>query len=267
MNRAVALLAVLLTAGPPARQRPDVLLATTTSTRDAGLLDSLLPLFEAKTGYKVRVVAVGSGQALEMGRRGDADVVLTHAPDAEHALMDSGYFINRRLVMHNDFLIVGPAADPARVRGNRSAMDALRRIAEQRALFVSRGDRSGTHLLEQKLWKPQGRWYIESGQGMAATLQMADQKHAYTLTDRATYLAWRDRLQLVPLVEGDTLLYNVYHVMEVNPLRVPGVNSAGARAFADFLVSPEAQALIARFGTTRFGQPLFIPDAGKPDRW
>jgi tungstate transport system substrate-binding protein len=250
-----------------APQKPDILLATTTSTRDAGLLDSLLPLFEARTGYKVRVVAVGSGQALEMGRRGDADVVLTHAPDAERALMDSGFFINRRLVMHNDFLIVGPAADPAGVRGSTDARKALSRIATAQGPFVSRGDQSGTHMLEQKLWTPRGRWYIESGQGMAATLQMADQKHAYTLTDRATYLAWRDRLQLVPLVEGDTLLYNVYHVMEVNPLRIPGVNSAGARAFADFLVSPTAQAIIAEFGTTRFGQSLFVPDAGKADRW
>jgi tungstate transport system substrate-binding protein len=172
--------------------------------------------------------------------------------------MDSGYFINRRLVMHNDFLIVGPAEDPARVRGSTNATDALRRIANTQGPFVSRGDRSGTHMLEQKLWKPRGRWYIESGQGMAATLQMADQKHAYTLTDRATYLAWRDRLQLVPLVEGDTLLFNVYHVMEARQ------GGAGARALAEFLVSPEAQAVIGRFGTTRFGRPLFIPDAVQP---
>jgi len=251
---------------PP--QQPEILLATTTSTRDAGLLDSLLPLFETRTGYKVKVVAVGSGQALEMGRRGDADVVLTHAPDAERALVDSGYFIRRRLVMHNDFLIVGPATDPAGVRGNPSAVAALRRIAILQAPFVSRGDRSGTHIQERKLWKlggvsrpPRVEWYIESGQGMAATLQMADQKHAYTLSDRATYLAWRKRLQLVPLVEGDTLLYNVYHVMEARGAR------EGAQALADFFVSPEAQALIARFGTARYGQALFIPDAGKPDRW
>jgi len=251
-----------------APQRPEILLATTTSTRDAGLLDSLLPLFESKSGYKVKVVAVGSGQALEMGRRGDADVVLTHAPEAERALADSGYFVRRQLVMHNDFLLVGAAADPAGVRGYGSAVAALRRIADKSAPFVSRGDRSGTHMLEQKLWKPagvspppHGEWYIESGQGMAATLQMADQKRAYTLTDRATYLAWREKLQLVPLVEGDTLLYNVYHVMEARGAR------EGARALADFLISPEAQALIARFGTARFGQPLFIPDAGKLDRW
>ena len=274
MNRAAALLAVLLTAGSPAPQRPDILLATTTSTRDTGLLDSLLPLFEAKTGYKVRVVAVGTGLALEMGRRGDADVVLTHAPELERALADSGYFVHRRLLMHNDFLLVGSDGDPAGVHGARDGVAAFRRIASTRAPFVSRGDRSGTHIKEQQLWKiagvsppAPGDWYIEAGQGMVATLQMADQKHAYTLTDRGTYLAWKDKLQLVPLVEGDTLFYNVYHVMEVNPLRVPGVNNKGAAALADFLVSPEVQALIGRFGTARFGQALFIPDAGKPDRW
>ncbi len=270
----VAVLAGLLTARPPVRQSAEVLLATTTSTRDAGLLDSLLPVFERRTGLKVKVIAVGSGQALEMGRRGDADVVLAHAPDAERALADSGYFLRRRLVMHNDFLLVGPASDPAGLRGMNEAVAAMRRIAERRGLFVSRGDRSGTHLLEQKLWRlagirlpSEGEWYVESGQGMAATLQMTDQKRAYTISDRATYLAWRDKLQLVPLTEGDTLLYNVYHVMEVNPRNAPRLNVAGGRALADFFVSPEAQAFIAQFGRSRFGQSLFVPDAGKPDRW
>ena len=270
----VAVLAGLLTARPAVRQSAQVLLATTTSTRDAGLLDSLLPVFERRTGLKVKVIAVGSGQALEMGRRGDADVVLAHAPDAERALADSGYFLRRRLVMHNDFLLVGPASDPAGLRGMNEAVAAMRRIAERRGLFVSRGDRSGTHLLEQKLWRlagirlpSEGEWYVESGQGMAATLQMTDQKRAYTISDRATYLAWRDKLQLVPLTEGDTLLYNVYHVMEVNPRNAPRLNVAGGRALADFFVSPEAQALIAQFGRSRFGQSLFVPDAGKPDRW
>ncbi|HEV8305095.1 MAG TPA: substrate-binding domain-containing protein [Gemmatimonadales bacterium] len=251
-----------------------MLLATTTSTRDAGLLDSLLPVFERRTGLKVKVIAVGSGQALEMGRRGDADVVLAHAPDAERVLADSGYLLRRRLVMHNDFLVVGPASDPAGLRGMNEAVAAVRRLAARQVLFVSRGDRSGTHLLEQKLWRlagvrlpAEGEWYVESGQGMAATLQMADQKRAYTLTDRATYLAWRDKLQLVPLTEGDTLLYNVYHVMEVNPRNAPRLNAAGGRALADFFVSPEAQALIAEFGRPRFGQSLFVADAGKPDRW
>src|SRR5947199_1104979 len=186
-------------------QSRDVIPADTTSTRDAGLLDSLLPVFERKAGYRMKVIAVGSGQALEMGRRGDADVVLSHAPHAERVLADSGYFLERRLVMHNDFVIVGPATDPAGLRGLSDALAAMRRIAATPATFVSRGDQSGTHKLEQSLWKMVGgtppagaRWYVESGQGMAATLQMADQKRAYTITDRATYLAWRDKLQLVP---------------------------------------------------------------------
>ncbi len=174
--------------------------------------------------------------------------------------------------MHNDFLLVGPAEDPAALRGLSDAVAAMRRIGERRVGFVSRGDQSGTHLKELALWRraglvPAGAWYVESGQGMAATLQMADQKRAYTLTDRATYLAWRDKLQLVPLVEGDSLLFNVYHVMEVNPRNAPRVNTAGGRALADFFVSPQAQALIGAFGRSRFGQSLFVPDAGKPDRW
>ena len=256
-------------------QSRDLLLATTTSTRDAGLLDSLLPVFERQSGYHVKVIAVGSGQALAMGRRGDADVVLAHAPEAERVLADSGYFLHRRLVMHNDFLVVGPAADPAGLRGLSDAVAALRRLAARRATFISRGDQSGTHQRELLLWKTAGitppshasDWYVESGQGMVATLQMADQKRGYTMTDRGTYLAWRDKLQLVPEVEGDSLLYNVYHVMEVNPKNAPRVNTASAKALADFLVAPATQALIGEFGKSRFGQSLFIPDAGKPDRW
>jgi tungstate transport system substrate-binding protein len=255
-------------------QSRDVILATTTSTRDAGLLDTLVPLFERQTGYRVKVIAVGSGQALEMGRRGDADVVLAHAPEAERVLADSGYFVTRRLVMHNDFLVVGPPADPAALRGMNDAVAALRRIAERAQPFVSRGDRSGTHQMEQKLWRSAaiqppaaGSWYVEAGHGMGETLQMADEKRAYTLTDRATYLAWRDRLQLVPMVEGDPLLYNVYHVLELNPRNAPRINVAGGRAFADFMVAPATQAVIGEFGKARFGQSLFIADAGKPDRW
>ena len=259
---------------PSTVQSPDVILATTTSTRDAGLLDSLLPVFERQTRYRVKVIAVGSGQALAMGRRGDADVVLSHAPEAERVLVDSGYFVRRRLVMHNEFLVVGPAADPAGLRGLSDAVAAFRRLAERRAPFVSRGDQSGTHQREQLLWKRTGiapptrdGWYVESGQGMGATLQLADEKRAYTLTDRATYLAWRDKLQLVPMVEGDSLLYNVYHVLELNPKNAARVNLAGGRALADFFVAPETQALIAQFGKARFGQSLFVPDAGRPDRW
>ncbi|PYP20521.1 MAG: tungsten ABC transporter substrate-binding protein [Gemmatimonadetes bacterium] len=250
------------------QQQRDVVLATTTSTRDAGLLDSLLPVFEAKSAYKVKVVAVGTGQAIAMARRGDAEIVLVHAPELERALVDSGFFVRRRLVMHDDFLFVGPESDPARIRGGRDAVAALAATAAARAPFVSRGDRSGTHLLELKLWRllgqappPPGGWYIEAGQGMAATLQMADEKRAYTITDRPTFLVWQSKLQLVPLVEGDTLLYNVYHVMEVPHA------GAGARALADFFVAPEAQELIGKFGTARFGKQLFAPDAGKPDRW
>src|SRR5437588_966634 len=177
---------------PSTAQSSEVILATTTSTRDAGLLDSLLPVFERQTRYRVKVIAVGSGQALAMGRRGDADVVLSHAPEAERALVDSGYFVRRRLVMHNEFLVVGPAADPAGVRGLSDAVAAFRRIAGARALFVSRGDQSGTHQREQQLWKlvagspPRDGWYVESGQGMGATLQLADEKRAYTLTEAAT---------------------------------------------------------------------------------
>ena len=259
---------------PVTAQSREVLLATTTSTRDAGLLDSLVPVFERTSGYNVKVIAVGSGQALEMGRRGDADVVLAHAPEAERVLVDSGYFVSRRLVMHNDFLIVGPAADPAHLGGMTDALAALRRLAEGRAPFVSRGDQSGTHKLEQKLWRlagirppGAGGWYIEAGHGMGETLQMADEKRAYTITDRATYLAWRAKVQAAPLVEGDPLLYNVYHVLEVNPKNAPRINAAGGKAFAEFLVAPATQALIAEFGKSRFGRSLFIPDAGKVDNW
>ena len=269
--------AVLLTALPPFRltaQSRDILLATTTSTRDAGLLDSLLPIFERQTGYRVKVIAVGSGQALALGRRGDADVVLSHAPEAERVLVDSGYFVSRRLVMHNDFLVVGPRDDPAGLRGMTDAVAAFRKLAQQEGRFVSRGDQSGTHQRERAFWRRAGvsppgagSWYIESGQGMGETLQMADQKHAYTLTDRATYLAWRDKVQLAPLVEGDPGLYNVYHVLELNPRNAARVNLAGGKALADFLVAPETQALIGQFGRSRFGQSLFVPDAGKEDRW
>src|SRR5207247_5983741 len=206
--------AALIGASAAPGQSRDVILATTTSTRDAGLLDTLVPLFERQTGYKVKVIAVGSGQALEMGRRGDADVVLAHAPDAERVLADSGYFVIRRLVMHNDFLFVGPPGDPAGLRGMTDPVAALQRIAQREAPFVSRGDQSGTHQLEQKLWRVAGirpagagGWYTESGHGMGETLQMTDQKRAYTITDRATYLAWRDKPQPVPMVQGDPRLY------------------------------------------------------------
>jgi tungstate transport system substrate-binding protein len=257
-------------------QSPAVILATTTSTQETGLLDSILPDFERRTGYRVQVVAVGSGQALALGRRGDADVVLSHAPEMEQAYVDSGFFTRRRRVMHNDFLIVGPHADPAGIRGMKDAAQALGRVAVRggRAVFISRGDASGTHQRELQLWRragvtlpsprpPLGQgWYAESGQGMSATLQIADQKAAYTLTDRATYLSWRDKVQLESLVEGDSALFNVYHVLDVNPRNAPRVNSAGGRALADYLLTPETQERIGQFGMARFGRSLFIPNSG-----
>ena len=252
-----------------AEKRP-VLLATTTSTQDSGLLDVLVPLFEKKTGYAVKTIAVETGQSLALGDRGEADVVLVHAPTLETQYLAKGNLINRRLVMHNDFILVGPPADPAGITGMTQAAEALKKIAEKGAQFVSRGDNSGTHNTEKSLWKaagitPQGSWYIESGQGMGATLTIASEKGAYTLTDRATYLVFHKRVQLAILLEGDAPLLNVYHVMEVNPARYPKVNAAGGKTFADFMVSPEAQAVITTFGVERYGQPLFFPDAGKPE--
>ena len=253
-------------AGTP--DRPDLVLATTTSTQDSGLLDVLVPVFEEASGYHVKTVAVGSGQALALAGRGEADVVLSHAPELEEKAALDGAIVNRRLVMHNDFLLVGPPDDPAKVAGLKDAAEACRRIAAARARFVSRGDDSGTHLLERKLWtaagiEPAGAPYVEAGQGMGATLTIASEKAAYTLTDRATYLAFRSRITLVPIVQGDVRLLNPYHVLEVNPTKFPRVNHGGARAFADFLVSPAAQDRIGSFGVAKYGERLFVPDAGK----
>ena len=254
----------------PAPANPDIILATTTSTQDSGLLDVLLPAFQAATGYNVKTVAVGTGQALKMGEEGNADVLLVHAPASEIAFMDGGFGSDRRLVMHNDFVLVGPAADPAAIEG-LGALEAMQAIAANGATFVSRGDDSGTHKKELDLWKkaevdPAGQaWYLETGQGMGATLTIASEKAAYTLTDRATYLANRDNLELVILSEGDPTMLNVYHVIAVNPEKWPAVNAEGAAAFADYLTSVDGQSLIASFGVEEFGQPLFIPDAGKAE--
>lgn len=263
-------LAGLALAGVVAAQPRAVVLATTTSTQDSGLLDLLVPMFEKESGYSVRTVAVGTGQALALGDRGEADVVLVHAPALEREYLARGHLVNRRLVMHNDFVVVGPPGDPAGITGMARAAAALGRIAARGARFVSRGDESGTHAKEKALWRaagltPRGDWYIESGQGMGTTLVLASEKGAYTLSDRATYLAFRRRLRLDVVVEGDAPLLNVYHVLEVDPTRFPRVNGAGGRAFADFLVSPRIQAVIGRFGAERSGQPLFVPDAGKPE--
>jgi tungstate transport system substrate-binding protein len=251
---------------PPTR--PELILATTTSTQDSGLLDVLIPDFEARTGYQVKPVAVGSGQALKMGESGNADVLLVHSPAAEEVFMAQDAGVDRRLVMHNDFVIVGPPGDPAHIRG-QAALPAMKAIAAAGALFVSRGDASGTNALELSLWKqagidPTGKpWYIVSGQGMGATLNVTDEKNAYTISDRATYLAFQARLQLQILVEKDRVLLNIYHVIRVNPAKQPSVNTAGAQAFADYLVSLAGQALIAGFGAQKYGQALFVPDAGK----
>ncbi|MEK7777543.1 MAG: substrate-binding domain-containing protein [Chloroflexota bacterium] len=251
---------------------PEVILATTTSTRDSGLLDVLLPRFQEATGYLVKPIAVGSGQAMALGERGEADVLLVHAPDSELKFMEAGHGLNRRLVMHNDFVIVGPAADPASIKGiASSAVEAMRKIAAARALFISRGDNSGTNQLELKVWNsvgidPKGQaWYQESGQGMGATLGIAFDKDAYTISDRATYLATRKTLALEILVQGDPILLNIYHVIQINPQKSPRINAEGAKAFSDFMLASQTQQIIGGFGVDKYGQPLFFPDAGKAE--
>jgi len=246
----------------------DVILATTTSTQDSGLLDYLVPIFEKKTGYRTKTIAVGTGQALKMGEKGEADVLLTHAMQAEKPLVDAGVVRNYRLVMHNDFVITGPTEDPAKIKG-KSTVEALKAVFESGAAFVSRGDDSGTNKMELELWKKAGlnpkgtKWYMESGQGMGSTLLMASEKKGYTLSDRGTYLAQRHNIKLDILVEGDPSLLNIYHVMEVNPEKFDKVNAEGAKAFVEFMTSPETQKAIGEFGRDKFGQPLFFPDAGK----
>jgi len=274
---AIATLALVLVAASPAVAAEEaaktVLLATTTSTQDSGLLDVLVPAFEKQTGYFVKTISVGSGQAMAMGKRGEADVLLVHSPADEQKFVEEGFGVDRRVVMHNDFVVVGPSADPAKIRGAKSAKEALKRIADAGALFVSRGDNSGTQAKEKGLWKaaglsPEGqRWYQQTGLGMGDTLNVASEKGGYTLTDRGTYLALQKarRFALEILVEREPLLLNVYHVIEVNPAKWPKVNAAGAKAFGDFMVSPAAQEIIGRFGVDKVGSPLFVPDAGKAE--
>lgn len=250
---------------------PELILATTTSTQDSGLLDMLLPRFQTATGYVVKSIAVGSGQAMTMGERGEADVLLVHSLDAELKFMAAGHGATRQLVMHNDFVIIGPPADPAKIKGTPSSIDALKKLATAKALFISRGDNSGTDALEKKLWGqaggvPKGQpWYQETGQGMGATLNIATEKDGYTITDRGTYLARKKDLRLDILVEGDKPLLNIYHVITVNPAKSTKINAAGATALAEFMLKPETQKLIGEFGVDKFGQPLFFPDAGKSE--
>jgi len=260
------LIAVLVASVVVARQRPSIILATTTSTQDSGLLDVLVPRFEMERGIEVKVIAVGTGAALRMARSGDADVVLAHAPTSERSAVNAGDLIEGRLVMHNDFVVVGPPDDPARVRGQRTIAGAMRAIAD-RGTFISRGDESGTHTQELALWASAGldprdvQRREETGQGMGATLNVAEQKRAYTLTDRGTYLAQRRRLTLEVVFEGDPSLRNIYHVYAVNPARHPQAKIAEARQFIEFLVSPAIQQAIGAFKREQFGQSLFIPDA------
>jgi tungstate transport system substrate-binding protein len=252
-------------------QPKTIILATTTSTQDSGLLDVLLPVFEKKTGYFVKTIAVGSGQAMAMGQKGEADVLLVHSPAAEKKFVAEGYGINRRLVMHNDFIVVGPSEDPVKLKGMKSSSEAFKKIASGNALFLSRADKSGTNAKEMDIWKatgikPEGeKWYQQTGLGMGQTLSVASEKKGYTLADRGTYLALKKNLGLDILVEGDAILLNIYHAIEVNPAKWPKVNSAGAKAFADFMVAKETQDITKTFGVDKFGSPLFFPDAGKKE--
>ena len=272
---AVLVAAVLLigTALPvwAAPAQKNVILATTTSTQDSGLLDVLIPLFEKKTGYFVKTIAVGSGQAMAMGQKGEADVLLVHSPDAEKKFMAGGFGVDRLIVMHNDFIVLGPSADPAAIKGAKTTPEAFKKIAAAGALFLSRGDNSGTDAKEKGVWKAAGinpagqKWYQETGLGMGQTLNVANEKNGYTLADRGTYLAMKKNLSLAILKEGDPILLNVYHVIQVNPAKWPKVNKDGAKAFSDFMVSAETQGIIKTFGVEKYGGPLFFPDAGKPE--
>lgn len=251
---------------------PNIILATTTSTQDSGLLDALIPMFEEQTGYIVQTVAVGTGEALKMGEEGNADVLLVHAPSSEVEFMNGGFGKDRMLVMHNDFIIVGPAEDPAGIKG-LGPKDAFTAIYNAGANFVSRGDDSGTHKKELSFWKKaeldpaaeKPAWFIETGQGMGASLTVASEKQAYILADRATYLANKDSLQLEILLEGNNALLNVYHVITINPAKSDKINYDGAIAFAKFLTDPATQEAIGRFGVDKYGQQLFVPDADKTD--
>jgi tungstate transport system substrate-binding protein len=262
---------VMVPAGHAAPQQKNVILATTTSTQDSGLLDVLIPIFEKQTGYFVKTIAVGSGQAMAMGQKGEADVLLVHSPDAEKKFMAAGNGVQRRLVMHNDFIIVGTPADPAAVKTTKTSVEAFKKIAQTNAVFMSRGDNSGTHAKEKAIWKaaaidPEGKkWYQQTGLGMGQTLSVAAEKKAYTLADRGTYLALKKNLGLDILNEGDALLLNIYSVIEVNPTKFKKINADGGKAFADFMVAKDTQKIVGQFGVDKFGSPLFFPDAGKKE--
>jgi tungstate transport system substrate-binding protein len=255
--------------GYAAPKQRNIVLATTTSTLDTGLLDVLIPIFQNETGYFVKTIAVGSGQAISMGRKGEADVLLVHAPDAEKKFMEEGFGVKRRLVMHNDFIIVGPTSDPVKIKAAKTSLDAMKKIASASALFLSRGDNSGPDTKEKAVWRKVGitpmgnKWYQETGLGMGQTLNIASEKKGYTMTDRGTFTAIKKNLELSILLEGDLSLLNVYHVIEVNASKWPKVNANGAKAFAEFMVSRKVQNIIRTFGKDRYGISLFVPDAGR----
>ncbi|MFN0073972.1 MAG: substrate-binding domain-containing protein [Chloroflexota bacterium] len=250
---------------------PELILATTTSTQDSGLLETLVPMFEQQSGYRVKTISVGTGQAMTLGARGEADVLLVHAPESEKKLMAEGHGTDRKLVMFNDFVVIGPLADPAGIMAAEAADEVMQRIAMANVPFISRGDNSGTHQLELQLWRaaliePRGQgWYMEVGQGMGQTLTVANERLAYTITDRGTYLARQRTLDLAIQAQGYQSFLNVYHVITVNPNKGSHINIAGGQAFVAFILAPETQAIIGQFGVEKFGQPLFFPAADKTD--
>ena len=273
MRGMLIFLCMLLLATPLLAAEGRLKLSTTTSTENSGLLYVLLPPFEKQFNVKVDVISVGSGKAIKLGENGDADVVLMHERDLEDKFVADGYGVNRRDVMNNDFVIIGPTADPSGIRKAKTAAEAFKLIAKKEATFVSRGDKSGTHSKELSLWKkagvtPGGSWYMESGMGMGEVLIMAYEKGAYTLTDRGTYLAFQKggKINLPILFEGDSTLFNPYGIIAVNPARHPSVNYIMAMALIGWVTSPEGQRIIADFGKERYGSPLFYPDAIKNPR-
>jgi tungstate transport system substrate-binding protein len=264
MTRRLLLVLLLLALALPASAQRSITVASTTSTEQSGLFGHMLPLFTRETGIEVRVVALGTGQALDVGRRGDADVVFVHDQAAEERFVADGFGVRRFPVMYNDFVIAGPAADSAGIAGLRDVAEAYRRIAARQAPFISRGDRSGTHAAELRLWQtagvqPAGSWYREVGQGMGPALNTASAQDAYIFTDRGTWLSFRNRGNLKILVEGDAKLFNQYGVMLVNPAKHPHVKAADGQRFVDWLVSPAGQAAIASYKVG--GEQLFFPNA------
>ena len=268
LSMSLLLVLSLLVPVAQAKDKPKLVLATTTSTMDSGLLDFLVPIFEKENGCKVQIIAVGTGAAIRYGKDGNADIVMVHDPVAEEVVVKEGFFVERKYLMYNDFVIVGPAEDPAGIKGLASAAEALKKIEASQATFVSRADQSGTHKKEERMWavaglSPKGSWYLQAGAGMEAVLRIANEKRAYCLTDRGTYLAHQKEFELPILTEGDQELFNPYHIMLVAPAKYPFVNYSLAKKFSDFLTSERGQKLIAEYGVDKYGQPLFYPAAEK----